>query len=182
MKRVMIIGGAGAGKSTLARRLGAITGLPIIHIDPMYWRAGWQQRPAEETIRLAREAAAGEAWIFEGNNSASMPDRIARADTLVFLDVGTVRRLWRLIRRSVTYWGRTRPDMADGCPERLDLGFLKWAAGYHHDGRVRALRLLKNVPSHVRVCHLSDNAQIEAFLVEADLPVVEAPRQASPVD
>lgn len=84
MKRVMIFGGSGSGKSTLAQRLGAITGLPVVHIDPMYWKPGWVQREAEETRALALEATAKDAWVFEGNHHSTMPERIARADHMIF--------------------------------------------------------------------------------------------------
>ncbi|WP_420959576.1 DNA topology modulation protein FlaR [Brucella sp. IR073] len=168
MKRIMIIGGAGSGKSTLAREIGERLGLPVIHIDPMYWKPGWVQRTPEETTALALEAARGEAWVFEGNHTATIPARLERADALVFLDIGTIRRLWRVIRRVMKHYGRTRPDMAEGCPERFDWAFLKWVTGYRKNGRIRALKLLKTVPPHVRVFHLRSPAEVRAFL-EAEL-------------
>jgi adenylate kinase family enzyme len=85
MKRVMIIGGAGAGKSTLAQRLGEITGLPVVHIDPMYWKPRWVQRDIEEAQHRVRQAASAEEWIFDGNNSSTFRERLTRADTLIFL-------------------------------------------------------------------------------------------------
>jgi adenylate kinase family enzyme len=164
MQRVMIIGGSGSGKSTLAKRLGLITGLPVVHIDPMFWAPGWHQRSAEETTRLARAAAASEKWIFEGNHSATWRDRLARADTVIFLDVGTLRRMWRIFLRTVKYWGRSRPDMTKNCPEHVDWAFLVWAAGYAKDGRVKALSLLRETPSGKRVVHLTTPAQVDSFL------------------
>ena len=167
MQRVMIIGGSGSGKSTLAKRLGRITALPVVHIGPMYWAPDWQQLPADETTRLACAAAKEEKWIFEGNHSATLADRLARADTVVFLEVGTLRRLWRIVLRTLKYWGRSRPDMVEGCPERFDWGFLVWAAGYAGDGRVRALRFLEEIPEGIKVVRLSTDTQVERFLVEA---------------
>lgn len=164
MKRIMIIGGAGSGKSTLARRIGEKTGLPVIHIDPMYWKAGWVPRPQKETTRLALKATQGETWVFEGNHTATMPARLARADTLIFLDIGTTRRLWRVMRRIVRYYGQTRPDMAEGCPERFDWAFIKWVAGYRRNGRIRAFEVIRSVPPHIRVFHLRSPAEVRAFL------------------
>ncbi|MDL2203738.1 hypothetical protein QQF51_13830 [Brucella intermedia] len=57
MKRIMIIGGAGSGKSSLARALGDITGLPVVHIDTLYWQPGWVMQPRDEIGRLTIEAA-----------------------------------------------------------------------------------------------------------------------------
>lgn len=160
----MIIGGGGSGKSTLAKSLGQATGLPVIHIDPMYWQAGWKQRPSEETVTLALEAIEDDEWIFEGNNSASMQARLERADTIVFLDVGTLKRLWRIILRTIKYYGRTRPDMAEGCPERFSWHFLKFVAGYAHDGRVRAMKFVANALRDKKVYHLRNNRDVRLFL------------------
>lgn len=164
MKRVMIIGGGGAGKSTLARLIGDAVDLPVIHIDPMYWNSGWVQRPREETRELALEAAQKDKWVFDGNNSATMQERLDRADTVIFLDVGTLTRLWRITKRTLRYYGRSRPDMAEGCPERFNWEFIRFVAGYAKDGRLRALEFLSNVPNDKCIYHLRNNRDIRLFL------------------
>ena len=164
MKRVMIIGGSGSGKSTLAVRLGEITGLPVIHIDPMYWKPGWVQRDAAETRALVLEAAVREAWVFEGNNSSSFPKRLARADTLIFLDLSTPLRTWRVLKRSLKFYGQTRPDLAEGCPERFDWAFTKWVIGYRKRGRPAALALVKAAPDHIETIQLKTPRQVKAYL------------------
>ncbi len=142
----MIIGGAGSGKSSLAVALGKITGLPVIHIDTLYWQPGWIMRPRDEIGRLTREAAAEDRWIFEGNHSETMDYRASRAEMLIFLNISTMRRLWRVVKRTVSYYGEHRPDMAEGCKERFDWAFLQWVAGYRKDGRIRARAFMKDAP------------------------------------
>lgn len=116
----MIIGNAGSGKSTLARRLGAALDLPVYHMDrEVYWLPGWVERDREDQRRQVERIAAKEAWVFEGNNSGTFHLREARADMVIWLRVPVWRRLFRVIRRSFRDRGRTRPDMAQGCPERL---------------------------------------------------------------
>lgn len=115
----MIVGQPGSGKSTLARRLGEVTGLPVIHIDRIHWQPGWIERTKEEKTRLCLEAEAGEMWIFEGGHSRTWPSRLARADLLLWIDRPLGLRLWRVLKRAFTQLGKTRPDMADDCPERL---------------------------------------------------------------
>lgn len=163
LKRIAIIGGSGSGKSTLALKLGEITGLPVVHIDPMYWQAGWVQRTSAETERLALEAARRDTWIFEGNNSATMTERLERADMVIFLDVGTMQRLWRILKRTVRYYGRTRSDMAEGCEERIDWPFIKFVASYRFTGRPKAFAFLSKVPS-VKVKHITGKADMTALL------------------
>ncbi len=120
----MVIGASGAGKSTLARQIGAALGLPVIHMDPFFFQSGWVQRPAAETDGLAIAAAQGKAWVFEGNNSRTFDARAERADLIIVLRVARILRLWRNIGRTLRHYGQTRPDMAPGCPERFDWGFL----------------------------------------------------------
>ena len=66
MRRVMVVGGPGSGKSTFARALSAKTGLPVFHMDLIHWLPGWVERPSAEKSRLTKKVHAKEAWIFEG--------------------------------------------------------------------------------------------------------------------
>ncbi|GAA6188522.1 ATPase AAA [Litorivita sp. NS0012-18] len=126
MQRVMIIGQPGAGKSTLARRLGAALDLPVVHIDQFHWKEGWIERDAEERDKLCREAHAQDAWIIEGGNSPTWRERIARCDTLIWIDIPVWARLWRICKRTIRHKGRSRADMPANCPESFDMSFLKW--------------------------------------------------------
>lgn len=170
MKRVMIIGGSGSGKSTTARMLGVLTGLPVVHIDPMYWLPGWEQRPMEETHALVLEAAEGESWIFEGNNSSTFVKRMARADTLIFLDMPTYLRVWRVIRRTIKDYGKVRVGSGEGCHERFNWEFLsKWVLQYNTMGRPKVLQALENTPEHLNVYRLRSRGEVQRFLVEAEV-------------
>jgi len=165
MKRVMIIGGSGSGKSTLARKIGGVTGLPVVHIDPMYWKPGWVQRAKEETRRLVLEASAQEAWVFDGNHHNTFEARIARADTLIWLDLPTGLRMWRVAARRWQYRGRARPDMTEGCFERLNLHFLfYWVGGYRWRRRREDLALMQSLPPHVIGVHLKSRRAVAAYL------------------
>ncbi len=123
IKRVAIIGPGGAGKTTLARKLGARTGLPVIHLDRLYWSKGWVPTPRETWLEHQREVLAQERWIIDGNYGSTMALLLAAADTVIFLDTPRLRCLWRVLERVLSYRPGTRPDMAEGCHERFNLGF-----------------------------------------------------------
>ena len=128
-RRIMIIGGPGAGKSTLATALGVRLGLPVYRVDHLIWAPNWTERDLAARTREALEIEAREAWIFEGGGAATFDNRLSRADVLIWLDAPVLVRIWRLIRRAWRWRGQARPDMAEGCIERLNadwLGFLKW--------------------------------------------------------
>jgi adenylate kinase family enzyme len=152
MQRVMIVGQPGSGKSTFARALGERTGLPVVHIDKIHWQPGWVERSRDEKDRLTREVHARETWIFEGGHSRTWPERIARADTLIWLDVPLPRRLWRVLRRAVTGYGRTRPDMQDDCPEQLGGTFvdlLRFMWRTRRSGRMKIQAIFDAPPPHL---------------------------------
>ena len=81
----MIVGQPGSGKSTTARMIGEITGLPVVHVDLIHWKDGWIERDKSEKIELASKEEAKATWIFEGGLSQTWENRLARADTLIVL-------------------------------------------------------------------------------------------------
>jgi adenylate kinase family enzyme len=133
MKRVLIIGPCGSGKSTLARELAPRMGLPLVHMDQLGWQAGWVETEKAELLARLEEAVAHDAWLIEGNYGSTLAPRLARADTVIYLDFPIRLCLWRLIRRIVSHRGQSRPDMPEGCPERFDPAFfwyvLNWNTG-----------------------------------------------------
>lgn len=129
-QRVAIIGSGGAGKSTLARQLGDITGLPVVHLDAYFWKPGWVSTPDDDWDEAVTRFAAGDRWILDGNYGRTMELRFARADTVVFFDYSRWLCCFRAMKRRVQFAGRRRPDMAEGCEEKIDLEFLKWIWDY----------------------------------------------------
>ena len=142
MRRVLVIGSGGAGKTTLARRIAAATGLPLVHLDRRFWHAGWHPTPAEEWARIVTELAAEERWVMDGNYGGTLPARLARADTVVFLDVSRVTCLVRVVRRAARHRSRPREDMAPGCPEHVTWEFARWIWRYPKTSRPGVLSML----------------------------------------
>lgn len=139
MRRVAVVGCSGAGKSRLARTLASALGVPAIHLDAEFWRPGWVETPFDEWSARQAELFAGDAWVADGNFHRTIGERIARADTIVHLDLprrtclrGVLGRWWR-------HHGEVRDDMAAGCPEKLDLEFLHWVWRFRRDVRPHVL-------------------------------------------
>lgn len=163
MERIVIIGCGGAGKSTLARQLGEKTGIPVIHLDKIFWKPGWVSLEKEEFHRILREEMAKEAWIMDGNFNRTMPERLAQCDTAVYLDFGRIACLLGVAKRIVTTYGKVRPDMGEGCPERIDGEFLRWVWNYNKNNRERNYRLLKEA-NHAEVIILKNRRAVKKFL------------------
>jgi adenylate kinase family enzyme len=142
VERILVIGSPGAGKSTLAAAIAARTGLPLLHLDGHYWRAGWIEPDKQDWAAQVEALAAGERWVMDGNYGGTLPMRLARADTVIWLDFPVWLCLVRIVRRAVRYRGRVRPDMAQGCPERLRWEFLSYTARFPWGGRRRIVAKL----------------------------------------
>jgi adenylate kinase family enzyme len=121
---VALVGSGGAGKSTLARELASITGLPLYHLDELHWRPGWVETPNEEFRPLQTELVAKDEWIIDGNYYNSYDIRFARADTVIYLALPRRICLSRVLRRVVRNWHHD--VQARGCPEHFDWSFLQW--------------------------------------------------------
>jgi adenylate kinase family enzyme len=162
--RIAIIGSSGSGKSTLARQLGALLNLPVIHLDAHFWRAGWVQAEREVWRERVSELAAGERWIIDGNYSSTMDLRLPRAETIIFLDFPRWLCLLRVLRRWVTYYGDSRPDLPPGCPEKVDVDFLRWIWNYPQRSRPNTLTLLRTLERKKQIIRLQSPGAVRLFL------------------
>jgi adenylate kinase family enzyme len=165
----MIMGPSGSGKSTLARTLGAQLGLPVTHLDRLFWQPGWVQ-PDERAFRAKIvEAVAGEAWVIEGNYSRHLDLRLWHADTLIWLDLP--RRVYfpATVWRMMTHYGRQRSDIGPGCPEPFDWPFFRdWVWTYPTRGRPKQVVLMASLPAHIAAMTLTSRREIARLI--ADLP------------
>jgi adenylate kinase family enzyme len=170
MERIAIVGPGGAGKSTLARRLGERLGLPVVHLDAAYWRPGWVETQPDEWAETVRALASGERWITDGNYGGTMEIRFAAADTIVFLDFPRRVCLRRILRRQLQYRGRSRPDMTEGCPERLSLEFVRWIWEYPRTRRPGVLARMRTAGAHARHLILRSPGEVEAWVASLPRP------------
>ena len=162
--RVLVIGSPGAGKSTLARQLGELLRLPVIHLDAHFWQPGWVHVPFDEWEEMVERLTEGETWIMDGNYGTSLYLRIPAADTIIHLDFPRYICIWRVLKRLVLHYGRTRPDLAPGCPERIDLEFMKWVWGFQCKIRPYNLRMLDLFAHGKHVITLRHPREIREFL------------------
>ncbi|MGE8203561.1 topology modulation protein [Heyndrickxia sp. NPDC080065] len=127
MKRIMVIGvSAGVGKSTFARKLGENLSLPVYHLDAYFWKPGWIQAPLEEFRNAQKKMVEEDQWIIEGNYTSTYDIRAEKADTIIYLELPLYVCLYRVVTRWLKNIGRTRPDMAEGCKEKIDWEFIKF--------------------------------------------------------
>jgi adenylate kinase family enzyme len=166
MNRILVLGSPGAGKSTFSRRLGGVLEVPVIHLDGHFWKPGWEKPEREAWIETQRELLeSSEEWIMDGNYGSTIDVRFREADTVILLDFSKYLCLFRVLKRRIQHRNSSRPDMAEGCPEKMDLEFIRHIWNYPHDELVPIERQLENSEEKT-VVRLGSGEEIDAFLDE----------------
>lgn len=164
MKRVLVIGKSGSGKSTLSQKLGRKLDLEVLHLDKFYWRSGWSKTPADEWLQAVARLVGGESWVIDGNYSGTLPQRIEACDTIVFLDLPVIVCLWRIAKRWLLYRHASRPDMAEGCPEKINIEFILWVLGYSRGTRPKVVKLIQENTENKTIVWLRSRKEVNRFL------------------
>lgn len=164
MKRILIIGSGGAGKSTLAPRLGEKLGIEVVHLDKLFWHPGWVPTAKEEWAEIVRRALEKDSWIMDGNFGGTLEMRIQACDTIIFLDMPRLVCIYRILKRWVMYNRGTRPDMAEGCEERFDWEFFMWVWNYPTRSKPEKELVMERYAKEKTIIRLRSNREIEDFL------------------
>ncbi|HEV8366450.1 MAG TPA: AAA family ATPase [Pyrinomonadaceae bacterium] len=164
MKKVLIIGPSGSGKSTLSRKLGTRLGIEVLHLDRFYWSSGWTKPPADKWLQTVNELLRRDSLIIDGNYSGTLVQRIEACDTIIFLDFSTVVCLWRVVKRWLVNRNATRPDMAEGCPEKIDIEFIRWVLGYSRRTRPKVVRLIQENAARMTIVWLRTQREVDTFV------------------
>jgi adenylate kinase family enzyme len=152
VRRVVILGRGGAGKSTLARRLGGLTGLPVVELDTLFWQPGLA--PADPGTWAARqqELVQRDSWILDGDlgpYDSALDARLRAADTVVVLDLAFWRCAWRTIRRG-----------------REQGGYWRWVWEYRRESLPEVMRAVTASAPHAQVRVLRSPGMTRRFLAE----------------
>jgi adenylate kinase family enzyme len=119
MLKVVIIGNAGGGKSTLGRRLSARHGLPFFSVDQVQWLPGWTSAPEQQVETKLDELAAGERWIIDGWGPwPSIERRLVAADSIILVDLPLWMHFWLAAERQIAVARcADRSDPIEGCDQ-----------------------------------------------------------------
>ncbi|WP_219836836.1 DNA topology modulation protein [Paenibacillus sp. R14(2021)] len=168
MNRIIVIGSAGSGKSTLSQRLGEALSLPVVHLDRYYWKPNWLATPSEEWDEFLEEVASRERWIMDGNYTRTLGIRLHAANAVVFLDMPRILCIYRIIKRRIQYHGKTRPDLNEDCPEKLDWAFISWVWNYKKSSRPRIVEMLERVKEGKQVVILKTRNEVKEFIARLE--------------
>ena len=144
MKKVIIIGCPGSGKTTLAKALSEKTRLPLIHLDQIQWTGDWKCIRGEDFDRILLEKMQMPAWIIDGNYNRTIPMRLKECDTVIYLNYPTPVSFMGALKRVISNYGKVRDDMGGNCRERFDPTFFWFILTFNLKNRRRYCKLLND--------------------------------------
>ncbi len=158
---MVIVGCGGSGKTHLANQLGGLLGLPLTHLDAIYYYDDWNPLPAEEFQAIQQRLVAGPRWLIEGNYAGTLPIRLAAADTVVFLDLPAITCISGVLQRRWRYLGGQHRD---GVYDRITWGFLRYIWTYRAQMRPRVRELIAEHGDQVELITLTSRRQATRYL------------------
>jgi adenylate kinase family enzyme len=163
MDRITVIGCGGSGKTYLANQLAELLELPLTHLDGIYYDADWNPLPSEEFAALQHTLVAAPRWLIEGNYAGTLTIRLARSDTVIFLDLPALACLAGILQRRCRYRGGQHAK--DGVYDRITWSFVRYIWGYRKTMRPQVHKLLSD-HSGARLVRLTSRRQAARFLAQ----------------
>jgi adenylate kinase family enzyme len=157
----VIVGCGGSGKTGLANQLASLLGLPVVHLDGIYYDDEWNQLPHAEFATRQHDLIAKPRWIIDGNYAATLPIRLAAADTVIFLDLPAISCLAGVVRRRWRYRGGQHHD---GVYDRITWCFVRYIWRYRQQMRPKVHRLLDQHCGTAEAIVLTSRRQITDFV------------------
>jgi len=158
LKRIVIFGRPGSGKSTVASWLSQNVGLPLHHLDKHFYLANWQPRPYPDFMHLLHTIVNEDEWIIDGNNTRSLETRWARADLVLYFNLPRFICYLRVIKRFLAPHHQF-DDRAPECRETIRWSLLRYIWGFNARVSPLITRLTKQYP-HVTIKEIRCNADV----------------------
>ena len=166
MKKILVLGCGGAGKSTFSIELGRTLEVPVHHLDRYYWKPGWKPSERKEFTFTLAELMKDERWILDGNYMGTLDIRAAGADAIIFLDMSTITCLLGMVFRRFSKAGRSRPDLGVGNEDKLDFEFAWYILTFNLRKRPILVQRLSVLSKTMQVVTLRSRSEAGNWLAE----------------
>jgi adenylate kinase family enzyme len=165
MQRVLVMGSSGSGKSTFAMRLSEVTGIPFVSLDALFWKPGWVKSDKAEFQERVTEAARQPRWIMDGNFQSHLVElRRDVSDTVIWFDLPRSTCMLGILKRIARSYGQVRPEMGEGCPEKIDFEFFRYVWTYRRLQRPKLLDYFQGLRADQSLVCFTDRVQADDYL------------------
>lgn len=163
--RILVVGCSGGGKSTLSQWIAARFDLIYISIDrDVLWLPGWKERDKREQRQIVANRVLERRWIMDGTNPSTFDLRLPRTDLVIWLRMPRLLCIWSVVVRWIRWFGRTRPDMAPGCFEKVEWQFLRFIWTYEQKFNPRIIAGLIEHGPEVPVFEMKSRGEMRRLL------------------
>ena len=164
MKKIVILGCAGCGKSTLAKKIGSKFNIPVLHLDTIYWKANWQLEDNDVFLNKQLEMLKKDSWIIDGNYRDTLDLRLKDCDTIIYLDYPRRVAIFGIYKRYFQYRNKQRDTIADGCHEKIDRSFFKWVWNFKKNAKPIIINKINQFQSEKKVYIFKKRRQLNKYL------------------
>ncbi len=168
MQRILLIGNAGAGKTTFAKQLAQKLHLPLVYLDNLYWCGDWEHLSRDEFDAILQTELEKPQWIIDGNFNRTIPHRLQYCDTVFYFDFPTITCLRGITKRTLINLGKVRSDMGCNCIEYFDsqkISLYRNVLTFNKQHRRDYYELLDNA-DNVNVIIFKNRRQANVFLAK----------------
>ncbi len=144
LKKISIIGGAGTGKTTLAKNLAKVLKLPLYHLYVINYNKNFQQRDKKRRDKDIIDIINKDKWITDGTYTSTLEQRLEKSDLIIYLDYSSFSQIKGVIKRYIKDHGNEKEEIP-GCKERLDIKFIVWVLKWRKNKRKKVLKILEKI-------------------------------------
>ncbi|WP_440858916.1 DNA topology modulation protein [Staphylococcus shinii] len=166
MSKIIVIGSSGSGKSTLSRELSHMLEIPVYHLDKLFWKPNWVMTTKDEQFKIQNSLLDKNEWIIDGNYTGILEERLLSADTIIFLNLPRRICYYRVFKRLLKNFGKTRIDMGKDCKERINLTFLKYIWNYPKYRKAFLLKKFRKLENEKKIFVLNSKKEIKEFKIQ----------------
>jgi adenylate kinase family enzyme len=160
MKKILVMGRQGSGKSTFAKKLGEKLGIEVIHLDNHFHKNGWERVTKDEWRTIQAKLVSKKEWIIDGTYLSSIKPRLETADTVIFLDLPAWVSIYRAFKRYMKNKGKVRSDLKDGMHEKIDFRFIKKITTFSKRNVLAKVKEYPNVKTYI----LQNSKEVDKFI------------------
>lgn len=148
-----------------------MTGLPFVSLDALYWKPGWVASDDGEFERRATEVVRQPQWVIDGNFIRFGAGELRRqlSDTVIWFDLPRRTCMLGVLSRIASSYGRVRPEMTEGCPEKIDFEFFRYVWTYRRQQRPKLLDYFGGLRADQSFVCFTDRAQANDYLKHVEL-------------
>lgn len=168
MKKIAIVGPPGAGKTTLTNKLSSNLKIKAFHLDRLFWQRNWEKESKDDRIDILQQIIQEKQWIIEGTYIHSTDLHLVEADTIIFLDIYSLRCLWQLIKRCYKNAGQPRRDIPEGCKDKLTPYRILKVLTFRSRDRKTLQKILSGFDEKT-IIRLQSKKEVEVFLANPEL-------------